>query len=116
MIKKFFKDWAKAFSVCYPMMVQGDLFALTLGHFWKANITGISAAFVALTISILYYDRDWEKFKWYNPLVLGFSTFMVDWMVHPTHFGGYFGEAALTGLGTFALAMFFAYKKDILGE
>ena len=61
MIKKFFKDWAKAFSVCYPMMVQGNLAALTLGHFWKANITGISAAFVALIISILYYDRDWEK-------------------------------------------------------
>jgi len=33
MIKKFFKDWAKAFSVCYPMMVQGNLAALTLGHF-----------------------------------------------------------------------------------
>ena len=111
MVKKFFKDWGKAFSVCYPMMVQGNLTALTLAHFWKANITGLSAAFLALLMSIVFYDKDWKKFKWYNPLVLGCSTFMVDWLVHPTHFGGYFAEAALTGLGTFALAMFFAYRK-----
>lgn len=109
-LKKFFKDWAKAFAVCYPMMVEGNLTALTFGHFWTANITGLTAAFIALIFSIIYFDRDWEKFKWYNPLVLGFSTFTADWMTHSSHFWGYLGEAALTGVGTFLLALFFEYK------
>jgi hypothetical protein len=91
-------------------MVQGNLTALTLDHFWTANITGISSAFLAFLMSVVFFDRDWEKFIWYNPLVLGFCTFMADWLTHGSHFLGFFGEALFTGLGTFLLALFFAYR------
>ena len=37
---EFYQNWAKAFAVCYPMMVEGDLSALTFTHF-EANVTGI---------------------------------------------------------------------------
>ena len=29
---EFYGNWAKAFAICYPMMVQGDLSALTFSH------------------------------------------------------------------------------------
>ena len=44
MIKKIAKDffikWQQACYVCFPMMVQGNLFALTFDHWIKANKTG----------------------------------------------------------------------------
>lgn len=107
---KFFKDWGKAFAVCYPMMVEGNLSALTFKHFWIANITGLTAAILALVIGLIFVNENWEKFKWYNPLVLACGTFVADLFAHPSHFWGSLGEATLTGIGTFALAMFFAYR------
>jgi len=109
--KKFFGDWFKAFAVCYPMMVEGNLSALTMSHFWTANFTGLTTACLALVLSLRFKDLSFQKFKWYDPALLGISAFFADILSHASHFWGFLGEAFLTGIGTFALALFFKYWK-----
>jgi len=108
-IKEFFSNWGKAFVVCYPMMVQGDLTALTLTHFWKANVTGFIAAIIAFACTFIWFNNLY-RFKWFNPLLLGLSTVAADLASHPSHFGGPLGEALITGVGTFGLACLFVYR------
>jgi uncharacterized YccA/Bax inhibitor family protein len=108
-VKEFFNNWGKAFAVCYPMMVQGDLSALAFDHFWKANITGFLAAVIATLCTFVWFN-DLYRFKWFNPLLLGLSAIVADLLSHPSHFGGFLGEALATGLGTFILASLFVYK------
>ena len=58
MIKKIAKDffikWQQACYVCFPMMVQGNLFALTFDHWIKANKTGIIAGLEQFYLGILF--------------------------------------------------------------
>jgi len=106
---EFYKNWAKAFAVCYPMMVQGDLSALTFTHFWKANITGIIAATLALLTKNAWYQK-FMQYKYAPAIILGVCTFVADLLVHPTHFYSWYSEALLTGIGAGLLSAFFIRK------
>lgn len=106
---EFYGNWAKAFAICYPMMVQGDLSALTFSHFWKANVTGILAASIALLTKQVWYQQ-FMQHKYAPAIILGASTFVSDLMVHPTHFGVFWTEALATGVGAGLLSAYFIYR------
>ena len=108
---EFYKNWIQAFSICYPMMVQGDLSALTFTHFWKANVTGLIAATIA-TLSKKHWYQEFKKFKYAPAIILGVCTFIADLLVHPTHFYAWWSEALATGIGAGVLCAFFIYRGE----
>ena len=106
---EFYQNWAKAFAICYPMMVEGDLSALTFTHFWKANVTGIIAATLALLTKKSWY-QNFMQYKYSPAIILGVCTFVADLLVHPTHFYTWYSEALATGVGAGLLSAFFIYR------
>ena len=88
------KRFAEAWVACLTMMVQGNLFELTLEHALKASKTGaISAiAFCVFTAVFKVYD------KVIIATIMGVMTALSDYMVHPTHWGPQWTEAATTGM------------------
>jgi len=88
------KRFAEAWVACLTMMVQGNLFALTFDHALTAAKTGaLSAiAFCIATAVFKVYD------KVVIATIMGVLTALSDYMVHPTHFGPEWSEAAATGM------------------
>ena len=100
-VQDVFKKWATKFSeawtACMLCMVQGDLTVVSLNHAITASKTGALAglAFV-ITSSFAAINN-----KWANAWLTGAKvlTMCADVIVHPTHFGYWWTEAACTGLG-----------------
>jgi len=113
--KEFFIKWQQACYVCFPMMVQGDLSALTLSHWYKANYTGILAGLGAIIIQYSFL-KHFEQKKWFHGLQIGVATFFADLLIHPSHFWGQIGEASLTALAAGLLATYFAYKPLVINN
>jgi len=111
--KEFFIKWQQACYVCFPMMVQGDLTALTWSHWWKANCTGIIAGVGAVFLRWSYFQLLKDR-KWFHGVQLGLATFIADLLVHPSHFGSHLGEALATAVGAGLLATFFAYNPNLI--
>jgi len=109
MAKDFFIKWQQACYVCFPMMVQGDLFALTFSHWIKANQTGIIAGTGAVLLGYTFL-KNYKDRKWFHGVTIAFAVFFADLIVHPSHFAGAFGEAALTAVASGLLATYFVYK------
>ena len=88
------KRFAEAWVACLTMMVQGNLFELTLDHALKASKTGAISAitFCIATAVFKVYD------KVVIATIMGVLTGLTDYMVHPTHFGPGWSEAAATGM------------------
>jgi hypothetical protein len=107
--KDFFIKWQQACYVCFPMMVQGNLFALTFDHWIKANKTGIIAGLGAVLLGYTVLKKYKDK-KWFHGVTIASACFIGDLMVHPSHFAGAFGEAALTAMASGLLATYFVYK------
>lgn len=93
--RPFVENWAESTAACLITMVQGSLLVLSLGHWWLATQTGLIAALVtAAAIAITKAKR-----PWIISCVLGLATTLADYFTHPTHFGPFFMEAVVTGLG-----------------
>ena len=107
--KDFFIKWQQACYVCVPMMVQGNLFALTFDHWIKANKTGIIAGLGAVLLGYTVL-KEYKDKKWFHGVTIASACFVGDLMVHPSHFGGVLGEAALTAIASGLLATYFVYK------
>ena len=86
------------------MMVEGNLSALTLSHAETAAKTGFLAALGATAAYIIPVN-----FKYKEIYLIGVFTTAADYFVHPSHFGGEYGESILTGLGAALLA--FAWER-----
>lgn len=76
-------------------MVQGDLTVLTFNHAFIASRTGFLAAIAFIITSKYTVINN----KWSNAWLTGMLTMVADIIVHPTHFGSQWVEAACTGLG-----------------
>jgi hypothetical protein len=87
------------------MMVQGNLAAITVGHFVKAFTTGGATAIAMIVLSFFSPNKDFYKNKYLLAGLTGFVTMVVDLMVHPSHFGGEHTEAIVTGIAAGALAL-----------
>jgi len=99
-IKLFGEKFGEAFTACGVVMVQGDLSVLSLKHAMIAAETGLAAGIAVVVGS--YWER--INTKWGLIWLTGVATASVDIMVHPTHFGPEWAEAAVTGAGAGLLA------------
>jgi hypothetical protein len=86
---------------CLVTMVQGNLFAMTLGHWIIASRTGLVAGTVAAAALLLAG----AKRRWVAASLLAVVTFGVDIFSHPAQFGGVATEAIVTGMAAGALSL-----------
>jgi len=85
---------------CLVTMVQGNLLALTASHLLTASQTGLIAGTIA-TAGILAAKA---RSRWLISAVLGVTTGVVDFFVHPGMFGSAATEAIVTGLAAAILS------------
>ena len=95
------------------MMTQGNLLAITLGHWSKALQVGVIASVATLAV-VIYGNKDWSDNKFAMAGIIGFFTAVADTITHPTHFGGASTEAICTGIGAglLCLAMSNVWNKN----
>ena len=83
------------------LMVEGNVLAWTIPH----TITALKVA----TSSVLAYAAIQLAFKQENPfvniLLMAVVTALMDFNIHPTHFGPVWAEAVATGAGTAVLGI-----------
>lgn len=92
----FFEKFSQAWAACMLCMVQGDLTVLTLGHAMTASKTGILTGCAYILTSL---GDGHPKGQWYPAWVTGVLAMVSDVVVHPSHFGDHWVEAACTGAG-----------------
>ena len=100
----FLKRLSESTTSCMVMMTQGNLLAITLGHWGKALQVGVIAAVATLAV-VIYGNKDWSDNKFAMAGIIGFFTAVADIMTHPTHFGGASTEAIVTGIGAGLLCL-----------
>jgi hypothetical protein len=99
-IQPFIENISEATAACLVTMVQGNLLAITLGHWLVAVETGLIAGSITSAALLV-----WKTSKaWIVALLLGVVTAIIDYVVHPGGFGTVFIEAAVTGAGAAALS------------
>jgi len=100
-IRDWIQKFGEAWTACALAMVQGDLTIFTLKHAITAGKTGLAAATaVIVTRYLAKIDNQW-MIAW----LTGVMTMCADIIVHPTHFGEHWHEAAVTGAGAAFLAL-----------
>ena len=88
-------------------MVQGDLSVLTVSHALTASKTGALAGLAYVFTSYFAVVDN----KWFAAWLTGVLTMVADIVVHPTHFGDNWMEAACTGLAAAILCGILERKK-----
>ena len=95
------EKFSEAWLSCMVLMVEGNVMAWTIPH----TITALKVA----TSSVLAYAAIQLAFKqqnaFVNILMMGVVTALMDFNVHPTHFGPVWAEAVATGAGTAGLGL-----------
>ena len=99
------EKFGEAWLSCLLVMVQGDVAALTLKHAQIAAKTGVLTALACLVGGLLVRRRT----LYIDILFTGIFTTIFDFSVHPTHFGGPWDEAIITGLGASLLTLGFHF-------
>jgi hypothetical protein len=98
------KRLSESTTSCMVMMTQGNLLAMTLGHWGKALQVGLIAS-VATVIVVIYGNKDWSNNKFAMAGAIGFFTAIADMMSHHSGFGGASTEAIVTGIGAGLLCL-----------
>ena len=96
----FFHKLSLAWLSCMIFMVQGNLPALTTKHALIATKTGT----ITGTLVVLMSFIPW-KFHFKLPILMFIGCFIADILIHSSHFGQQWAEAACTAL----LASVFSY-------
>jgi sorbitol-specific phosphotransferase system component IIC len=109
-VKIFFRRFSEAMPACLMVMVQGNPLALSLGHWLKACQTGAIAGLIMVGLSCTP-RKDLMDNKYTIAGLTGFVTALADYFVHPTHFGGEFTEALVTGIAAGLLCLAFSGLK-----
>jgi hypothetical protein len=89
-------------------MVQGHLGDIALGHLLIASKTGLLAVSPVLGVTLTRHARHLAN-RWTSSAFLGICAFAADAIIHGSHYSGDYAEAALTGLGAFALSVVVSY-------
>ena len=90
----------EATAACLITMVQGNILGLTLRHWMIASQTGVVPGPPAsLALTVARNDN-----RWVIAAVLGVSTAIVDYAIHPGAFGPALMEAVVTGVGAAVLS------------
>jgi len=108
----FCRRFSEAMPACLMVMVQGNPLALSLGHWLKACQTGAIAGLIMVCLSFTP-RKDLMDNKYTIAGLTGFATAVADYLIHPTHFGGEFTEALVTGLAAGLLCLALSnFKKE----
>ena len=99
-IKPLLENVSESAAACLVTMVQGNLFAIGLSHWLIASQTGLVAGLVT-TGAIIATQTDK---RWLISALLGITTAVVDFFMHPGSFGPVFMEALVTGIGAAVLS------------
>jgi len=99
-IKPLLENVSESAAACLVTMVQGNLFAIGLSHWLIASQTGLVAGLVT-TGAIIATQTDK---RWLVSALLGITTAVVDFFMHPGSFGPVFMEALVTGIGAAVLS------------
>ena len=110
-MKIFLTPFCEATPACLLVMVQGNIWLATVGHLQKAVETGFITGVGVLILS--QFTHRWFGKKYVVAGITGGMCFIADLLVHPTHFGSFTTEAAVTAAITMiiSLVMNFAGKK-----
>lgn len=100
----FLKRLSESATSCMVMMTQGNLLAMTLGHWGKALQVGVIASIATIMI-IIYGNKEWKDNKFAMAGAIGFFTAVADMMSHHSGFGGPSTEAIVTGIGAGLLCL-----------
>ena len=92
---------AESTTACLVAMVQGNLPTISLTHWIIASRTGFIAGTIAT--AAIFFAR--TRQRWLVSSVLGTVTIVVDFWVHPGHFGPVAVEAIVTGVGATVLSL-----------
>lgn len=103
LVEKFGESW----SACMLCMVQGDLTVISFNHAYTASKTGIIAGIAVVIASFWKFIDNKYGLIW----ATGVLTALADLIVHPTHFGPAWAEAALTGVAAGILAWMMSRMK-----
>jgi len=80
---------------CMLLMVQGRFLDLTTAHAVTALKVSLGVVFTYFVAKkILGIHQFWKTI-----VLLAFITAVIDFLIHPTHFGEAWTEAVVTGLG-----------------
>ena len=110
-IKIFLTPFCEATPACLLVMVQGNIWLATIGHFQKAVETGFITGVGVLILS--FFTHHWLSNKYVVAGITGGMCFIADLLAHPSHFGTFTTEAIVTGgfVTIISLAVNFAGKK-----
>ena len=96
----FVRRFREAWISCLLCMVQGDISVVNWGHAVTASKTGTIAGIAFVLCS---YFPSVKNSKTVIVWLIGLLTMCADILVHPTHFGEWWTEAVVTGLGASAI-------------
>lgn len=100
------RTFTEAWTACVLCMVQGDLTVISLNHAIVAAKTGTLAGLGMLIVCLTFKGKP-------NILVVawvtGVLTTIADLITHPTHFGYWWTEGVVTGIGAGLLALILNY-------
>lgn len=99
-VTPYLESVSESTMACLVTMVQGNIFALGLGHLVIASQTGIIAGIVASTALLLAKTKNRVVIS----IVLGIATGVVDFFTHEGAFGAEATEAIVTGFGAAVLS------------
>ena len=86
------------------MMVQGDFTVFSMKHaLTAAEVGALSGIGVVITSFVAKLDN-----KFALAWVTGVVVTLADIATHPTHFGEWYSEAVMTGLGAMMLSIIFS--------
>lgn len=103
-LKLFWKRLSESATSCLVTMVQGNVLALTVGHWLTALKTGFMSSALYVFISF-FMKQDLQENKYAVAGTIGFLTAVADMFIHPSHFGGASTEAIVTGIGAGLLCL-----------
>jgi hypothetical protein len=107
-LKSLVEYFSESTASCLVMMVQGNIFSLSLFHLSIAAQTGL---FAGITTFLMIYVTKLHS-RWYIALLLGIITAVVDFAVHPGMFGNIVTEAIMTGVGAGVLSLILGFTVD----
>jgi len=99
----FGEYFTESTTACLFTMVQGNVLALGVSHLLIASQTGLLAGLLATAAVIISKTTR----RWVLSAIIGFTTAVVDYFVHPGMFGPVFAEAIVTGIAAAVLSYLF---------
>lgn len=107
--KPLIEYFTESTTACLVTMVQGNMLLMTIGHIGVAIETGIFAG--AATFLIALFAK--VNRRGMIALLLGITTSLVDFLVHPGMFGSIATEAIVTGTGAGILSYLVSYLIEV---